>query len=127
MLRRIGENCAESLIAFQNRPSASRAPSGPPRSWPSANTTAFIAPALVPLIPRIDSRLSSSSRSSTPQVSAPCDPPPCSARLIGLTKLLDVFGTCCILSIRHGSLQVDEAPNSYTSAKVLYCSILNTL
>jgi hypothetical protein len=39
-------------------------------------TTAFIAPALVPLISAISRRSSSSRRSRTPQVSAPCDPPP---------------------------------------------------
>src|SRR5258708_39689671 len=41
----------------------------------------FMAPALVALTPSILIRSSSSRRSSTPQVKAPCAPPPCSARL----------------------------------------------
>ena len=40
---------------------------------------AFIAPALVPLIPAISKLGSANRRSSTPQVNAPCEPPPCSA------------------------------------------------
>ena len=40
---------------------------------------AALAPALVPLMPSIASRPSSSSRSRTPQVKAPCEPPPCRA------------------------------------------------
>ena len=49
---------------------------------PCARATAFMAPALVPLIPSIITLPSSSSVSSTPQVKAPCDPPPCKARLM---------------------------------------------
>ena len=49
-------------------------------AWPWTSTAAFIAPADVPEMPSISSHGSSSSRSSTPQVKAPCDPPPCSAR-----------------------------------------------
>jgi hypothetical protein len=57
----------ESATASQKPARLSRAPSAPPRTQPSARATAFIAPALVPLIP--SSRQSSSSRrSSTPQV-----------------------------------------------------------
>ena len=44
--------------------------------------TALIAPADVPEMPSIFSRPSSSRWSSTPQVKAPCAPPPCSARLM---------------------------------------------
>src|SRR5690349_1371469 len=40
-----------------------------------------MAPALVPLMPSMTSRPSSRRRSSTPQVKAPCVPPPWSAKL----------------------------------------------
>jgi hypothetical protein len=76
----MGEKRAASLTAFQNVVNASRPPSRPPRSNPAASTTAFMAPALVPLIVAISIRSSASSRSSTPQVNAPCAPPPCRAR-----------------------------------------------
>src|SRR5215204_1525096 len=50
-------------------------------------TVAFMAPALVALMPS-NCRLSSSSRrSSTPQVKAPCAPPPWRARLMVRTRL----------------------------------------
>ena len=52
------------------------APSAPPAAWPSASTAAFIAPAEVPETPSIFSHGSSSRRSITPQVKAPCEPPP---------------------------------------------------
>ncbi len=42
-----------------------------------------MAPALVPLIAAMGKRPSSSKASSTPQVKAPCAPPPCSARPSG--------------------------------------------
>ena len=80
--RREARRVADRLPERRRAPRAR--PRGPPRSKPSASTTAFIAPALVPLISAIASRPSSSSRSSTPQVSAPCAPPPCSARLMRL-------------------------------------------
>ena len=54
---------------------------GPARRQPSAMTAAFIAPADVPEIPSILIQGSSRSRSRTPQVKAPCEPPPCKARL----------------------------------------------
>ena len=41
---------------------------------------AFIAPAEVPDMPSMRSQGSSRRRSSTPQVKAPCAPPPCNAR-----------------------------------------------
>ena len=50
----------------------------------TAATAALIAPALVPLSPSSDTRPSSSSLSSTPQVKAPWAPPPCRARLMTL-------------------------------------------
>ena len=43
-VRCAGEKRAASLTAFQNAASAARAPSRPPRAYPSASTTAFIAP-----------------------------------------------------------------------------------
>src|SRR6201998_4228725 len=61
---------------------AARAPSAPPLAWPSTSTAAFIAPADVPEMPSMRSHGSSSRRSSAPQVKAPCEPPPCSARSI---------------------------------------------
>ena len=57
-----------------------RAPARRPAAWPATITAAFIAPAEVPEIPTMCSHGSSSSRSSTPQVKAPCEPPPCRAR-----------------------------------------------
>src|SRR5215469_8767366 len=72
------------LAARQKSASRLRASSGPPRASPSASMTAFIAPAEVPEMPSITSRPSSSRWSSTPQVKAPCAPPPWSARLIFL-------------------------------------------
>ena len=71
---------AASETFFQKRSSAARAPSAPHSAKPSASTAAFIAPADVPEMPSIFSHGSSSRRSSTPQVKAPCDPPPCKAR-----------------------------------------------
>ena len=43
---------------------------------------ALMAPAEAPEMPSIANRPSASRWSSTPQVKAPCAPPPCSARLI---------------------------------------------
>ena len=56
-----------------------------------------MAPAEVPEMPSIRSQGSSSSRSSTPQVNAPCAPPPCRARSTRTG------------SRRHVSLEVDFA------------------
>ena len=42
---------ALSATVFQNLDSAARPPSSPPSMSPWASTTAFIAPALVPLTP----------------------------------------------------------------------------
>src|SRR4051812_47036280 len=74
-----GDSTPSRLTRFQNLRSCSRAPSGPPSRQPSTRTTAFIDPALAPVIASIASRPSSISRSSTPQVKAPCAPPPWSA------------------------------------------------
>ena len=49
----------------------------------AAKTAAFIAPAEVPEIASTSKRSLSSSRSSAPQVKAPCEPPPCRARSMG--------------------------------------------
>src|SRR4029453_13403804 len=49
---------------------------------------AFMAPALVPLTASNSSRPSSISASSTPQVKAPCEPPPCRARLTRLVGFM---------------------------------------
>ena len=73
------------LAARQKSASRCRASSGPPRASPSASITAFTAPAEAPEMPSMASRPSASSWSSTPQVKAPCAPPPCRARL---TRLL---------------------------------------
>src|SRR5262249_13859814 len=79
-LRRMGLNRAECETRFQKASSAARAPSGPPAANPATSTAPFIAPAEVPDMPSMRSQDSSRSRSSTPQVKAPWDPPPCSAR-----------------------------------------------
>src|SRR5829696_5239793 len=74
-----GDSTPSRLTRFQNLRSCPRAPSGPPSRQPSTRTTAFIEPALAPVIASIASRPSSISWSSTPQVKAPCAPPPWSA------------------------------------------------
>src|SRR5262245_35671578 len=78
--RRSGLSSPARATAFQKLSSASRAPSAPPCAWPATRTAAFIAPAEVPEIPSMRSHGSSSRRSSTPHVKAPCAPPPCSAK-----------------------------------------------
>ena len=78
--RSSGVRC-NGLRAAASRPAArsiergARA-SAPAMVHPSASTAAFMAPAEVPDIASIRSHGSSSSRSSTPQVKAPCEPPP---------------------------------------------------
>ncbi len=74
--RRNGLKRAASDVLRQKACSISRAVSRPPLAMPAATTAAFIAPAEVPEIPSIVSQSSSSSRSRTPQVNAPCAPPP---------------------------------------------------
>src|SRR6516165_4926894 len=76
-----GPQAAASLISRQKLASVSFAPSRPPTVRPYAMTAAFMAPALVAQIPSNEIRSSSSRRSRTPHVKAPCAPPPCKARL----------------------------------------------
>src|SRR5262245_9295534 len=54
----------------------------PPAASPEASATALTAPALVPLIQPNSTFSFWRSWSSTPQVKAPCAPPPCRARLM---------------------------------------------
>ena len=75
-----GLNSAALATRAQKTSSAARAPGAPPSAQPSASTAAFMAPAEVPEIASIRSHDSSSRRSRTPQVKAPCEPPPCSAK-----------------------------------------------
>ena len=70
-----------SGMSPQKSASAFSAPCRPSFGSPCASTAAFIAPAEVPEMPSKASRPSSRIASSTPQVKAPCAPPPCSARL----------------------------------------------
>src|SRR5215831_6763369 len=79
-VRRSGLSSAAFDTRRQKFSSATRAPSAPSSAWPSTSTAAFIAPAEVPEMPSIRSHGSSSRRSRTPQVKAPCAPPPCSAK-----------------------------------------------
>ena len=64
-----------SPTAVQLRSSAARAPSAPPVVQPSASATAFIAPALVPLMPSIGSLPPRAGGRARPRY-APCAPPP---------------------------------------------------
>ena len=73
-------NDASSVILLQNRLSRVRAPSRPPSTKPDARSTPLTAPALAPLIASISQFGSSRSRSRTPQVNAPNEPPPCNAK-----------------------------------------------
>src|SRR5262245_56719610 len=66
------------------------AAAGPPSARPAASATALTAPALVPLSQPGSIVASSSSRSSTPQVKAPCAPPPSSARLRCCRRLKEI-------------------------------------
>jgi len=73
-------NDASSVIRRQNPRSRARAPSRPPSTKPDARSTPLTAPALAPLIASTSQSGSSSSRSRTPQVNAPNEPPPCKAK-----------------------------------------------
>src|SRR6185369_578670 len=86
--RRRGLKRAASDTRRQKFSSAVRAPAAPPFAWPSTSTAAFIAPADVPEMPSIRSHGSSRRRSSTPQVKAPWEPPPCRARSIRMGSRL---------------------------------------
>src|SRR5271165_571456 len=110
---------AASETRRQNVSSASRAPAAPPFAKPSTSTAAFMAPADVPEMPSISSHGSSSRRSSTPQVNAPWEPPPCRARstrrgllLIGLVVSLGISSTSQYVSewaSPHGEYQNTSA------------------
>src|ERR1700730_4653647 len=93
--RRKGLKRAASETRRQKFSRAVRAPSAPPVAWPSTSTAAFIAPADVPEMPSIPSHGSSSRRSNTPHVNAPCEPPPCNARStrIGSRVMADLAGS----------------------------------
>src|ERR1700730_15090670 len=93
--RRKGLKRAASETRRQKFSRAVRAPAAPPFAWPSTSTAAFIAPADVPEMPSIPSHGSSSRRSSTPHVNAPCEPPPCNARStrIGSRVMADLAGS----------------------------------
>ena len=75
---------AGRAIESQNKRSSSRACAAEPLARALATIAALIAPALVPeSCATVRLRLASS-ESSTPQVYAPHDPPPCNARPTGL-------------------------------------------
>jgi hypothetical protein len=88
---------AASATRFQYASSAARAPSAPPCIQPLTRTAAFIAPVDVPEIASTLSQISSRSLSSTPQVNAPSEPPPCKAKSTRtgsrslLSRLLAIF------------------------------------
>src|SRR5829696_5076601 len=72
-------------------------------------TVAFMAPALVALMPS-NAIVSSSRRSSTPQVKAPCAPPPWRARLMVRTRLasgrgLRVAISTCLFMVSSRSVR----------------------
>src|SRR5690606_8136299 len=71
---------APTWVQSQSR--FSRAAVRPPIANPAFSAAPLSAPAEVPEMPAISMSSSSSSLSSTPQVKAPCAPPPRSARLI---------------------------------------------
>src|SRR4029077_12619109 len=75
----------------QKARSAARAPRPPPCDQPCSRMASFMAPALVPLTASNASLPSSIRASSTPQVKAPCEPPPCRARLTRLVELIWLF------------------------------------
>src|SRR3984957_2443254 len=78
---------------------------GPPRTSPSASVTALMAPADAPDMPSISMRGSAKRLSSTPQVKAPCAPPPCSARLIFLGEAMS---RACEPRLLRGPTAVDR-------------------
>ncbi|MCY1536258.1 hypothetical protein D9M68_717060 [compost metagenome] len=64
-----------------------------------------MAPALVPLMPAISSVSSSSRRSSTPQVKAPWEPPPCRARSISWRPPVERAGRRAAAGVRRVAMQ----------------------
>ena len=99
-VRRRGECRPASETVRQNRAHSSRAPSSPSAYMPCAATTAFMVPAEVPEIASIQILPSSNIRSSTPQVKAPCAPPP-------LTEQLATYR----LRLADGWVELDPRPN----------------
>ena len=67
------------MTRAQNCCRRARARCRPPSTSPLASSTALTAPALAPLIASSSQSGSSSSRSSTPQLNAANEPPPCRA------------------------------------------------
>ena len=97
---------AASETRFQKVSSAARAPVAPPSAKPLASTAAFMAPAEVPEMPSIVSQSSSSRRSTTPQVKAPCEPPPWKARSTstGSRAPAAAAGVFAMVSLSYGRL-----------------------
>ena len=77
---------AGSAICIQNARNASCACAGDPFARALATIAALMAPALVPESWAMATLRLASSESRTPQVYAPHDAPPCSARPIGLRE-----------------------------------------
>jgi hypothetical protein len=122
-LRRKGLNRAPSETCFQKSSRRALAPSAPPSAWPSTRTAAFMAPADVPEMPSIRSHGSWSKRSSTPQVKAPCEPPPCKARSTrsGFCVDLDLGTVVMSLSTRrpgYGAGWLPVPPAAYAASTV---------
>src|SRR5690606_33178048 len=72
---------------------------GPPICKPYAHTTVLIAPALVPDIASTSISSTSNNLSNTPQVNAPCAPPPCKANVIffiSFVFLSDIANYFCL-------------------------------
>src|SRR5690349_16202056 len=91
-----------SETVFQNAASFCRATSGPPNASPLTVSAALNAPALLPLTAPIRIRpavTSWSRRSSTPQVNAPCEPPPCRASAIVGCSFAMVFLRCDVANL----------------------------
>src|SRR5207302_2066893 len=72
-------NDASLVIRVQNRRKRDCAALRPPSTSPQASSTALTDPALAPLMASRSQSGSSKSRSRTPQVKAPNEPPPCKA------------------------------------------------
>ena len=99
---------APTLAERQKVSSRLRAPSIPPSSQPCTNTTAFMAPALAPVIASTPRRPSSRRASSTRHVRAPCPPPPCTASDT-------VFWVCARRGRRFRADFVESDPSSRCS------------
>ncbi len=119
-------NDASSVIRRQNRRSRVRAPSWPPSTKPDARSTPLTAPALAPLIASISQAGSSRSRSRTPQVNAPNEPPPCKAkdsRRGGQVRLCAKLRFCQALFCQMvPSFEASAGSGRYKSFSVAICS-----